>query len=312
MKFRDYYETLGIARTATQDEVRQAYRKLARKFHPDVSQEANAETRFKELGEAYAVLKSPEKRAAYDLMGSDLKSGQDFQPPPDWDSGFEFHGRDFGGGSAADQEDFFESLFGRRARGGGNRPAHGVAQDHHAKVQIDLEDAYRGCQRSVELRMPTQTADGHVVLQTRTLAVAIPKGIRAGQHLRLAGQGGAAPGGGPAGDLYLEIEFRRHRLFRVEGRDVFLELPVSPWEAALGASVEAPTPDGPVQLKIPPGSQAGKQLRLKGRGIPGTAPGDLYVALTIALPPMAGERERAAYQAMAHAFDFNPRGALQG
>ncbi|QND85088.1 DnaJ-class molecular chaperone CbpA [Chromobacterium vaccinii] len=312
MKFHDYYAILDIPRDSTQEDVKRAYRKLARKFHPDVSKAPDAEARFKELGEAYAVLKDPEKRAAYDLMGREWKDGQDFQPPPGWDAGFEFSGGDFGSGAGADPGDVFEALFGRGARGGPHRHAHGAGQDHHAKVLIDLEDAYRGCERSVELRMPVQDAQGRVALQTRTLAVAIPKGIRAGQHLRLAGQGGPALGGGLAGDLYLEIEFKRHPLFRAEGRDVFLELPVSPWEAALGAVVETPTPEGPVQLKIPPGAAAGKQLRMKGRGIPGAKPGDLYVALKIALPPVVDERDRAAYQAMADAFDFNPRDALKG
>ncbi|OHX19653.1 DnaJ C-terminal domain-containing protein [Chromobacterium sphagni] len=312
MKFHDFYETLGVPRDAPQEEVKRAYRKLARKFHPDVSKVPEAEARFKELGEAYAVLKDPEKRTAYDLMGSGLKAGQDFQPPPGWDAGFEFSGDGFRPETGADQDDFFEALFGRRTRGAARSHAHGAGQDHHAKVLIDLEDAYRGCERSVALRMPMQDAQGHVVLQARTLMVAIPKGIRAGQHLRLAGQGGPGAGGGQPGDLYLEIEFRPHPLFRVDGRDVFLELPLAPWEAALGATVEAPTPDGPVQLKVPPGSAAGRQLRMKGRGIPGATPGDLYVALKISLPPVANERDRAAYLAMADAFDFNPRGAQKG
>lgn len=307
MKFKDYYETLGVPRSATQDEVKHAYRKLARKYHPDVSKDPDAEARFKELGEAYAVLKDPEKRAAYDQMGSQWKTGQDFQPPPGWDAGFEFSGADFGAGLGGDYSDFFEALFGRRAGAGQRAHMHAQGQDHHAKVLIDLADAYHGARRGVSLRMPMLDAQGRMTMQERTLDVSIPKGVRAGQHLRLAGQGGPGLGGAPAGDLYLEIAFNPDAQFRADGRDVYLDLPLAPWEAALGASVAAPTPEGLVQLTIPPGSVAGRQLRLKGRGIPGSPPGDLYVVLTIALPPADSESAREAYRAMAKAFDFNPR-----
>jgi curved DNA-binding protein len=312
MKFHDFYATLGVPRDATQDDIKRAYRKLARKFHPDVSKVADAELRFKELGEAYAVLKDPEKRTAYDQMSSGFKPGQDFQPSPDWDAGFEFGGSDFSAGAGANPNDFFDALFRGRPHAAPHRHAHGAGQDHHAKVLIDLEDAYRGGERSVVLRMPVYDANGNLSWQVRTLAVLVPKGIRAGQHLRLAGQGGPGLGDGPAGDLYLEIEFNPHPLFRAEGRDVFLDLPVAPWEAALGGSVEMPTPDGKVQLTIPPGSAAERQLRLKGRGIPGKTPGDLYVTLKIVLPPAESESARAAYRAMAQAFDFNPRAQLKG
>jgi len=308
MKFKDYYETLGVPRAATQDEIKRAYRKLARKYHPDVSKLADAESRFKELGEAYAVLKDPEKRTAYDQMGSQWKPGQDFQPPPGWDAGFEFSGSDPG----MDHSDFFEALFGRQ---GGHRPhrqEQRQGQDHHAKVLIDLADAYHGAQRSISLRMPVLDAKGHVTTQERKLDVSIPKGVRAGQHLRLSGQGGPGLDGGAAGDLYLEIAFNPDPLFRVDGRDVYLDLPLAPWEAALGTAVTAPTPAGPVQLTIPPGSVANRQLRLKARGIPGSPPGDLYVVLSIALPPADSDAARLAYQTMALAFDFNPRAHLNG
>ena len=308
MKFREYYETLGVARNATQDDIKRAYRKLARKYHPDVSKEADAEARFKELGEAYAVLKDTEKRAAYDQIGSQWKTGQEFRPPPGWDAGFEFSGGDGG----ADHSDFFEALFGRQGRAGARAQRRAQGEDHHAKVQIDLADAYRGAQRSISLRMPVLDAQGRIAMQERRLDVVIPKGIRAGQHLRMAGQGGPGLGGGAAGDLYLEIAFNPDPQFRVDGRDVYLDLPLSPWEAALGAQVTAPTPEGPVQLTIPSGSAAGRQLRLKGRGIPGSPPGDLYVVLAIALPPADSEAAREAYRAMAKAFDFNPRTHLQG
>ena len=305
MEFKDYYEILGVARDATQDDIKQAYRKLARKYHPDVSKDVHAEERFKELGEAYAVLKDAEKRAAYDQMGSQWQSGQDFRPPPDWDAGFEFHGPDFGADTG--YSEFFEALFGRKNQTGRGAHRNTKGEDHHAKVMIDLADAYSGAKRSFSLRMPVLDGAGHVTTQERKLDVSIPKGIRAGQHLRLAGQGGPGLGGGTAGDLYLEIEFNPQPRFRVDGRDVYMDLPLAPWEAALGASVTASTPDASVQLTIPSGSVSGRQLRLKGRGIPGNPPGDLYAVLTIVLPPAQNEAQREAYRDMAKAFDFNPR-----
>ncbi|HSC63253.1 MAG TPA: DnaJ C-terminal domain-containing protein [Caldimonas sp.] len=318
-KYKDYYETLGVPRSATQDDIKQAYRKLARKYHPDVSKMADAETRFKEINEANEVLKDPEKRAAYDQMGSNWKAGQDFQPPPNWDAGFEFRGGQggpFGGAEGFDPSDFFESLFGRRGAMPGAQPRRrGSVQgeDHHAKVLIDLEDAYRGAERTISLRTPVETPDGRVSMQERRLDVHIPKGIRPGQHLRLAGQGAPGAGGGKTGDLYLEIEFNPHRLFRVDGADVYVELPLAPWEAALGATVDVPTPEGTVQLTIPKGSQAGRKLRLKGRGLPGKNPGDLYAVLAIALPKAESDAARAAYETLAKAFAaFDPRAHLQG
>ncbi len=315
MKFQDYYQTLGVARDASPEVIKQAYRKLARKYHPDLSKEPNAEARFKEIGEANEVLKDPEKRAAYDAVGQQTAGGSgDFQPPPGWDAGFEFSGRGDEGGSAQDHSDFFEALFGRAARSAGARrqSMRMPGQDHHAKVLIDLEDAYRGAQRSVSLRMPSLDAEGHGVMQERTLEINIPKGIREGQHLRLAGQGGPGLGDGPAGDLFLEIAFNPHRLYRVDGRDVFVDLPLAPWEAALGASVSVPTPDGEVELTIPPGSAAGRKLRLKGKGIPGKPAGDFYAVLAIALPPAATDAAKRAYEAFKSAADFNPRAALKG
>jgi len=301
---RDPYTVLGVPNTSTEDEIKQAYRKLARKYHPDVSKEPEAETRFKEVGEAYKVLKEADTRAAYDRMGSQWKSGQEFQPPPDWDSGFEFSGRDFG--DATEFSDFFETLFGRAARAQG-RQAHAQGEDHHAKVQIDIQDAYHGAQRSISLSVPVVDAHGRVNTAERTLNVNIPKGIRAGQHLRLAGQGGPGSGKGGAGDLYLEIEFRPDASFRVDGRDVYVDLPLAPWEAALGATVTVPIPDGPVQLTVPAGSAAGRKLRLKGKGIPGNPAGDLYAVLGISLPPPGDEAVKKAYRALQEASHFNPR-----
>jgi curved DNA-binding protein len=314
MEFKDYYAALGVERSATQDEIKRAYRKLARKYHPDVSKEPDAEARFKEVAEAYEALNDAEKRAAYDDVGKRYKTGQDFSPPPGWDAGFEFSGRDFGGAEAFDHSDFFEALFGRRPAGarGPRAPAHAAGSDSHAKVLIDLADAYRGARRNLSLRVPQMDAQGHVTLQERQIELNIPKGIREGQHLRLAGQGGPGHGEGPAGDLYLEIAFRPHPHFRVDGRDVYLDLPVAPWEAALGASVTAPTPDGSVQLSVPAGSSAGRKLRLRGKGLPSNPPGDMYAVLSIALPPAESAAAKDAYRAMAQSFaDFNPRRSLE-
>ena len=323
MKFKDYYQTLGVAREASADDIKHAYRRLARKYHPDLNKEADAEARFKEVGEAYEVLKDAEKRAAYDAIGR-RAGGDDFQPPPDWDAGYEFHGSGAGGEDIDPRQfsDFFESLFGRRsartAGGGGARrggagagPINLRGEDHHAKVLVDLEDAYAGARRSLTLRMPAFDEHGHGILQERTLDVSIPKGIRQGQNLRLAGQGGPGLGSGPAGDLYLEIEFKPHRHFRVDGRDVYVDLPLAPWEAALGAAVPVPTPDGELELTIPPGSAAGRKLRLKGKGIPGDPAGDLYAVLAVTLPPASSDAARRAYEALkaAAGADFNPRRA---
>jgi curved DNA-binding protein len=313
MKYKDYYATLGLERSATEDDIKRAYRKLARKYHPDVTKEADGEERFKEVREAYEVLKDPEKRVAYDRMGSEWQSGQEFQPPPNWDEGFEFRGAGGEAAGEANLDDFFEAMFGH-AQGAQQRQAAAAmaGQDHHAKILIDLEDAYRGAQRSISLQMPVLDPQGHVTLQSRTLNVTIPKGIRAGQHLRLNGQGGPAVGGAPPGDLYLEIAFREHSRFRVDGRDVSLDLPVAPWEAALGAQIKVPIPDGSVEMTVPKGSQGGRRLRLKGKGIPGTPPGDLYVILNIVLPPADNERAAAAYDVMRQAFNFDPRAHFYG
>jgi curved DNA-binding protein len=314
MQYKDYYKIMGVDRDATQDEIKRAYRKLARKYHPDVSKEADCEAKFKDVNEAYSVLRDAEKRAAYDQLGSDWKAGQDFRPPPDWDSGFEHQGGGFRPGDAADFSDFFDSLFGRDfARGGpgpGGRAGRGfqaAGEDHHARVTIDLEDAYSGATRSITLQAPEVDDAGHVTTRSRTLNVRIPKGVRQGQRIRLAGQGSQGFGGGPAGDLYLEIEFKPHSAYRVEGRDVYLDLPLAPWEAALGATVKVPTPEGPVDLKVPAGTQGGRKLRLKGRGIPGKPPGDLYVVADITVPPADTDAAKALYRKMESELSYNPR-----
>jgi len=318
MKFKDYYDALGIKRDATQDEVKRAYRKLARKYHPDVNKESDAEDKFKALGEAYEALKDPEKRAAYDQLGSDWKAGQDFKPPPEWDTGFEFEGGGYTQADAATFSDFFETLFGQEASGrphtgGPNRQTpefHARGNDHHAKIVIDLTVAYEGTTRSITLRAPQVDAAGHVSLKERTLNVKIPKGVIEGQHIRRAGQGSPGLGRGASGDLYLEVHFSSNAPYRVDGRDVYLDLPIAPWEAALGASITAPTPTGTVTLKIPKGSFAGQKLRLKGRGIPGKPKGDLYAVLQIALPRADNAQSKELYEEMARKMNFNPRASM--
>jgi len=310
MEFKDYYEIMGVKRDATQDDIKRAYRKLARKYHPDVSKEARAEERFKELGEAYEVLKDPEKRAAYDQLGSNWKSGQEFRPPPDWDSGFEFRGGGFTPGDSAAFSEFFESLFGRGGSPGaraGARAFHARGEDHHAKVLIDVEDAFNGATRVITLQVPELDAQGHVRMRERSLNVKIPKGIKPGQQIRLAGQGAPGVGQGGSGDLYLEVKFKPHALFRFEGSDLYLDLPVAPWEAALGGTAKVRTPGGVVDLTIPAGSAGGRKLRLKGRGIPASPPGDLYVVLKIVLPPADTEQAKAFYREMQDKLAFNPR-----
>ena len=325
MKFRDYYETLGVARGATEAEIKTAYRKLARKYHPDVNKEKDAEDRFKEIGEAYSVLKDTEKRAAYDQMGSNWKQGQDFSPPPNWNAGFEFADDPnagfggYGGSYDGDQSEFFESLFGRgRNRQGGRssnarQGMHFKGQDHHAKILIDLADAYNGAKRTISLHMPTQDPEGHVITQERKLDVNIPKGIKAGQNLRLSGQGGPGMGDGGAGDLYLEIDFHPSPLYKVDGKDVYLDLPMAPWEAALGTSLNIPTPAGStLELTIPPNTKSGRKMRLKGKGIPSKEPGDFYVVPNIVLPEAQSAAQKAANQELEKAFDFKPRSHLKG
>jgi curved DNA-binding protein len=313
MEYKDYYKIMGLKRDATQDEIKRAYRKLARKYHPDVSKEADAEDRFKELGEAYEVLKDPEKRAAYDQLGADWKAGQDFRPPPDWDQGFEFHGGGFTEADAAQFSDFFESLFGRgfaHAAGPAQRGFDVRGEDTYAKVLIDVNDAYHGATQTLTLKTTDMGSDGRPRIKERVLNVRIPKGVRQGQHIRLAGQGGAGMGKGKAGDLFLEIQFRAHPFYHVEGKDVYLDLPVAPWEAALGATVKAPTPEGKIDLKIPAGSKAGTKLRLRGRGIPGKTPGDFYVVLQVELPPADTPQAEEAYQQLKNVAKFNPRNRL--
>ncbi|MFN2348452.1 MAG: DnaJ C-terminal domain-containing protein [Thioalkalivibrio sp.] len=314
MEYKDYYKLLGVSRDASQDEIKKTYRKLARKFHPDVSKEPNAEERFKAINEAYEVLGDADKRKAYDDLGANWKSGQDFRPPPGWED--IFSGGVRGGGGRAGPgfgaapgpgepgfSDFFETLFGGGARrGGGHRPGGGFqarGADQTARIEITLEQAAHGG------AMPVQLGNG------RKLQVKIPVGVTEGQRIRLAGQGGPGAGGGPSGDLFLEIAIRAHPWFRVEGRDINLDLPVTPWEAALGATVNVPTLGGRVELKIPAGSQSGKRLRLKGRGLQGKPAGDQYVTLQIATPPAETDAARKFYERMEKELPFDPRAHLK-
>jgi len=312
VEFKDYYQALGVDRSATQDEIKKSYRKLARKYHPDVSKEPDAEAHMKDVNEAFAVLSDPEKRAAYDNVGQNFNAGQDFRPPPDWDAGFEFSGRGPSARESADFSDFFSELFGGRMQGATPGGAHFQqrGEDHHAKIVLDIEDSYHGASRTLSLRAPVVDDNGHVSLAERSLDVRIPKGVREGQLIRLAGQGTPGAHGGQPGDLYLEVQFKPHARYRADGRDVYASLPVAPWEAALGATVKAPVPDGVVEVRIPEGSQAGRKLRLKGRGIPGATAGDLYLVLEIVIPPANTARARELYEAMQKEIEFHPRQGL--
>nr|VFK43633.1 MAG: curved DNA-binding protein [Candidatus Kentron sp. TC]VFK57771.1 MAG: curved DNA-binding protein [Candidatus Kentron sp. TC] len=315
MKYKDYYQLLGVTRAATSDEIKRAYRRRARKYHPDVSKEPNAEERFKEVQEAYEVLKDPKKRNAYDHLGENWKTGQEFRPPPDWGNGFEFS-TGFSG-SPFGFSDFFESLFGGDFKGGTgsfhtkNTRAAGPRQggrNEHPRIRITLEEAYRGVERSLRLdERAGMGADGRMSTKTRRIKVKVPAGITQGQRIRLAGQGGSGSMPGPKGDLYLKVEFLPHPLFQLVGKDLHLELPITPWEAALGATIEVPTLGGDVDLKIPANSQSGRKLRLKGRGL-GSAPrGDQYIVLKIVTPPADSNAARELYERMAREMSFDPR-----
>lgn len=314
MQYKDYYKFMDLSRDASQDEVKRAYKKLARKYHPDVSKETDAEAKFKELGEAYEVLKDPEKRAAYNQLGANWKSGQDFKPPPNWDEGFEFKGGGFTGNDTNEFSDFFEQMFGRAGfqppHTGRKTREHLRGQDSHAKVHIDLEDSYRGATRNISLSTPEISTQGELHLKLRSLNVKIPKGIKPGQHIKLAGQGNPGLGSGEAGDPFLEIVFNKHPLYRVAEADVYLDLPVTPWEAALGAKIKVPIPDGSVELTIPSNSRQGSKLRLTGCGLPTKKPGNFFVVLQIVLPLATSDQAKEIYQNMQQTLDFNPRESM--
>ncbi len=324
MEYKDYYETLGVDRGAETATIKKSYRKLARKYHPDVSKEASAEAKFKDVSEAYNVLKDKEKRAAYDQLGADWKAGQDFQAPPGWEHTYAGSGggnrQQYSTGGGADFGDFFDSLFGRSrgfdegmfqggGRGGQARSA--PVPDQRASVQIDLADAYQGTTRQLSLSEPVVTADGQQTNKQRSIKVKIPKGITAGQTMRLKGQGALGRGGGARGDLFLEIRFAPHSVYQVDGKNITLELPVAPWEAALGGKIAVPLPDGKsISLTLPAGSNSGKHLRLKGKGIPAKEPGNLVIVLKVVAPEAKTEAAKKAYEALKQATDFDPREGL--
>jgi len=305
VEYKDYYQTLGVAKTASEEEIKKAYRKLVRKYHPDVSKEADAQKKTQEINEAYGVLGDAEKRAAYDELGrgQQYRAGQEFRPPPDWGRGFGGNGG-FGGDDAMGS-DFFADLFANLGGGRRRQQAPRRGEDSHASITIDLADSYHGATRGISLMVAERDAQDRIVTRERTLSVNIPKGVTAGQQLRLSGQG--QPGAAGPGDLYLEIQFRPDARYRVDGRDVYETVPVTPWEMALGGEIEVGTPSGKVTVTKSAGSQSGRKLRLRGRGIPGKEAGDLYLLLEVVLPPAHTDKQRELYQTMAREMAFNPR-----
>jgi curved DNA-binding protein len=317
VKFQDYYEILGVGRDASEGEIKKAYRKLARKYHPDVNKDKEAEEKFKQVNEAHEVLKDFEKRKLYDQLGPDWQSGQEFKPPPGWeDVHFDFQtgpgaeAFDFGGGFS----DFFETLFGGHMASGGGARARQASwvmrgQDQEAEIEVSLEDAYHGANRTITLQGHEIDPQGQVRPTVQNIQVKIPPGVTDGTRIRLSGKGGEGMGGGPPGDLYLRVKIEPHPRYRVEGHDLVVEVPVTPWEAALGATVEVPVMDGTVNLKIPAGSQSGQKLRLRGKGLPkkGSQKGDLFARLKVAVPKNLNKREEELFSEMAKVSTFNPR-----
>jgi len=318
MKYKDYYAALGVARDASAGAIRDSYRKLARKYHPDVSRDPKGEEKFKEIAEAYQTLRDPEKRAAYDRLGSGYQPGQDFRPPPGWEQQFRREGPFGDGGYSFDDldlSDLFASIQGAGHRGARSRASMPMpGADFEVTVRLALEDAHRGTQVDLNLSVPEADGEGRVRHVPKNLKARIPKGASDGQRLRLRGQGGKGARGGRDGDLYLNIVLDPHPLFRPSGHDLYLDLPLAPWEAALGATVEVPTLAGTVSVKVPPGTPAGRKLRLPGKGLarPGGGEGDLYAIVQIVNPPELGSRERELFRALAEESRFDPRGHFSG
>ena len=300
MDFKDYYKIMGVGRDASADEIKRAYRRLARKYHPDVSKEKDAEEHFKEIGEAYEVLRDPEKRAAYDALGT-RRPGEEFRPPPGW------HFEHAGAGDEGAHSDFFEQLFGGLGARASRR-----GFDTAGQIDVTLEEAFRGTERRLAVQRLAADEHGRPQPTTQELVVRIPPGVVDGQQIRVASQGQAGARGGPAGDLFLQVRLLPHRWFRAEGRDIWLDLPITPWEAALGETVRVPTLGGRVDLRVPRGSQTDRQLRLKGRGLPGNPPGEQFVVLKIVTPEPRGAADEALYRQMAAALATNPRQAMEG
>lgn len=304
MQYIDYYKVLGVERDASQDEIKKAYRRLARKYHPDVSKAVDAEAKFKEVGESYEVLKDKEKRAAYDQLGANWKSGQDFHTPPGWD----VQGGMGGGFSGAGFSDFFESVFGGGFAGdqfgaggfqGQQRSVRRKGANQSASISVTLEQVWRGDEISVSVN-------------SKNLKIKIPQGVKDGQKIRLAGQGAPGMGGGSKGDLFIQVNIKPHHLYQRDGKNIEIELPISPWEAALGAQVEVPLLSGKkIQLKVPEGSGSGKRLRLTGKGMPGNPPGDFYVRLKVDVPVIESDKQRELFEQLQAEFNFNPRENLE-
>ena len=309
MKYQDYYQILGVSRDAGDADIKKSYRKLARQYHPDVNSEASAEEKFKQVNEAYEVLKDSEKRQAYDRFGSD------------WKHGHEFNAGGFGGGfsgargsegfSGGDFSDFFESIFGggfqqQQSQGRQARP-NPKGEDQQLKLNISLEEAYHGGSKTIQFSQKSPSGNSNAGPEMKKLKVNLPKGVGQGQKIRLSKQGHPAPGGGPAGDLYLEMKIQPHRYFKLDNNDINLRLPITPWEAAQGTTLQVPTLDGKVELKIKPGMQSGQKMRLKGKGMPGSVQGDQFVEIMIQAPPIQSEQDEEMYRQMQKQFDFNPR-----
>lgn len=338
VKFRDYYEILGVSRNVNAEDLKKTYRKLARKYHPDINKNSDAEGKFKEIAEAYEVLGDPEKRKKYDSLGANWKNGQDFTPPPGGFSGGRRGGQGaswnfFGGGGRraspkgfssdefGDASDFFESLFGNMGGGGGSRFSGGRSggawsqaskgQDIESEIQIPLEEAFKGAEKSISFRISGMDEHGAPAAQTRKVDFRIPPGTTDGTKIRLREKGGNGYNGGGNGDLYLKIEIMPHRIFKVNGHDLELELRVSPWEAALGADISVPTMDKDATIRIKSGTQSGQRIRLKGKGLPRhgkTDNGDIFAVVKIVVPENMTTKEKDLFRQLAETSKFNPRG----
>lgn len=327
MEYKDYYKILGVSRDATHEEIQRAYRKLARKYHPDVNKDPKAEEKFKEINEAYEVLRDPEKRKKYDQLGTVWKHGEEFRPPPEWDFHVEFEQGPFGtvrrtyywGGTGTGNtfSDFFEALFGsgrfRQAYHPGYEDIEFIVPergpDYESAIRISLEDAFKGGVKTITVQSQRISPNGKPIIEEKQYQVRIPPGILPGQKIRLAGQGGEGKNGGERGDLYLKVEIEPHPVFRLKGRDLYMDLPITPWEAALGSKITINALSGPINVTIPPGIQSGQKLRIKGKGMPNPKgePGDLYVVVKIMVPKNLTSKERELMEELKKTSSFNPR-----